>query len=554
MSIEKNSKFKIINFSLGLFFVIFSFIPAFYEIYHIKDLPKERIFVLEHNYMFDYNFYLSRIRQGQEGKWLVSEKYFNQPHAGSLFQIIYLYLGKIGGLFNLSPPAVYHLSRFVMGLVLLTLIGRYSLKLFPGFWGVICFLIIVTSGSFPILVKVGEFFRFATYMGWWSVIDSLQRITFIPHVLLGQIILILVIWRFKENKTLRLFNLIMWGLIGFIAGIIFPPTLIVVYIFFGILSVVEFFQNRRINSLKEWVGRKIIPRAVFTVFSFPSLIYLKLMLGVSPWNALALFDIEHRIILPYREYALALGPVLPLGIIGLILAVFRREKKFMFSLAWILGIAILFIIFENVPEQSPSRFTEALIHVPLGIMTTYFFYTIYYFTKSSLMKRIVGFFISIIIILGFSVMVSMVLWLCDQAYGKRVGTWQVPVGTQIVYPLKDFMEGVIYLRDNTPKKSVVLGYITAGNFIPAYAGNYVYLGHANTPRENDKEKIAAGFFSGKMTQEEAKNFLTREKISYIYFGPQEKEIGGLTDLTSVYSFLMPIYQNNKVVIYRFKNL
>lgn len=155
-----------------------------------------------------------------------------------------------------------------------------------------------------------------------------------------------------------------------------------------------------------------------------------------------------------------------------------------------------------------------------------------------------------IIVMGIGVMLSMTLWLTDQVRGRREGTWLVPIGAQIVYPLKDFMNGVYFLRDNTNRNTVVLGYVTAGNYIPAYAGNFVYLGHANTPDEDGKEKIASRFFSGKMKQEEAKEFLQKERISYIYFGPQEKELGGVQDLQAVYPFVTSLYQNKHVIIYR----
>ena len=51
---------------LSLLFTLFSFTPTFIEIASRFLVPKERAFLLEHNYLFDYNFYLSRIRQGYE--------------------------------------------------------------------------------------------------------------------------------------------------------------------------------------------------------------------------------------------------------------------------------------------------------------------------------------------------------------------------------------------------------------------------------------------------------------------------------------------------------
>ena len=145
----------------------------------------------------------------------------------------------------------------------------------------------------------------------------------------------------------------------------------------------------------------------------------------------------------------------------------------------------------------------------------------------------------------------MILWLTDQAYAKRLATWPVPLGAQLAYPLDDFMDGIFYLRDKTPQESVVLTYITSGNFIPAFADNYVYIGHANTPAESEKEEIAASFFKGEMSEEYVLKFLKKERISYIYYGPQERALGGPVDLREKYNFLSSVYSNKQVAVYKY---
>ena len=624
---------KKILFILSIFFVLFSFSPSLYEIYQAKNIPQERYFLLEHNYLFDYNFYLSRIREGTEGRWLVVEKYYNQSHQGSLFQVFYLWLGKLGGIVRLEPPVIYHLARILFGLTFLILIGSYVKRFFKGRWWIISFIFAVTAGSWPILVKTGPsadgFWRFATYMGWWSVVDSLQRITIMPHILFGQIFLLLFIWRFSDklSKTkiktifskgpaapfdslrslrasasrdkkvyperneghlarvthsffcfnsidsLKSLEILMWGLIGFVVGIVFPPTLIVVYTVFAILTFWEFILLMRSNlyggstSIVGWVKEITVARIVFILLSLPSLLYMQLMFRILPWSALALFDVQHRMPLPYKEYFLALGPMLPLGLLGGLVVLGRfiklgrleeREKIVMPVIAWIIAVFLLFAIFEKVPTQSPLRFTEGAIHIPLGILAAYFLSSVWRwdrfhkFSRSlEFMKRMaIGIVTTVIILMGLGVMGSMVGWLTDQGFSKGKGTWLVPLGAQLVYPLQDFMEGIYYLRDNTDKNSVVLGYITAGNYIPAYAGNFVYIGHANTPDEDGKEKIAARFFKGEMKEEEAKEFLQRERISYVFFGPQEKEVGGVRDLKGIYPFLFPVYNNKEATVYK----
>ncbi len=555
-------------FLLAALFAIFSFSPSIYEISRKDAIPKERYFVLEHNYLFDYNFYLSRIQEGLSGRWTVVEKYYNQPHQGSLFQIFYLLLGEAGRVFNFTPPVIYHGARLIFGFLFLAAVGYYISTLFTGYSQVVTFLLVVTSGSWPILVKAGNFWRFATYMGWWSVVDSLQRITFLPHVLFGQLFILVFILVFgrhslKLPKSLKLLQWIAWGLVGFVAGIIFPPTVIVLYGIFGVLSLLEIidvwtftFDKKGQQILLDWFFEKGLPRLIFLVLSSLSLLYVTVMFKVLPWSALSLFDIQHRMGLSYNEYFMALGPVLPLGILGGIAVILRREKKLFPAVSWVAAVFILFRIFENVPTQSPLRFTEAAIHVPLGILTGYLAYLIWKAAGKlhKPLQRVVrvgeSIFLFLMILMGLGVMFSMVMWLTDQAKAKAAGTWPVPIGAELVYPLKDFMNAVFYIRDNTNQNSVVLGYVTAGNYIPAYAGNFVYIGHANTPDEDGKEKIAARFFSGKMTPEEAKTFLTKERISYIFFGPQERELGGIQDLSTIYSNLSLFYKNSQVVIYK----
>ena len=488
---NKNSnKTKLILIFLSILFVLFSFSPTIYEIEQKSLLPSERYFELVHNYMFDYNFYLSRIREGYENRWQVVEKYYNQPHSGSLIQILYLYLGRIGNILQISPSVVYHAWRIIFGLSLLFLTALYIYRIFPSNWSILSFVFAVTAGSWPVLVRAGNFWRFATYMGWWSVIDSLQRITFIPHILYGQLILLGLIMRMtRVEGRLNYFNLLIWGLIGFTVGIVFPPTLLILFTFFVVYCLLEFFSsNFNLQAAKKWFRREILPKTVILFLSALSLIVMSWQLRDYPWKALSEFDINHRFIMPYKEYILAYGPFLLFAVFGFIQAIRRVERKLFGAVAWILALIILFAVFEFIPQQSALRFTEGAIHIPIGILSAYFIMELWQRARKLSGKRRVISRAVIMCVVGFSilmelgVMMSMSLWLKDQSDAKRMGTFKVPTGAQLIYPLKDFMDGITFIQENTKVRDVVLAYETAGNYIPAYAGNFVYLGHANTPQ------------------------------------------------------------------------
>ena len=76
-------------------FILASLVPTFYEISRAQDLHPDRYFELVHNFYTDYNFYLSRIREGREGAWTATEKYTSEPHKGSYIQVFYVWMGEV---------------------------------------------------------------------------------------------------------------------------------------------------------------------------------------------------------------------------------------------------------------------------------------------------------------------------------------------------------------------------------------------------------------------------------------------------------------------------
>ena len=127
----------------------------------------------------------------------------------------------------------------------------------------------------------------------------------------------------------------------------------------------------------------------------------------------------------------------------------------------------------------------------------------------------------------------------------------VPYPPQVMYPLTDFYNGLKWLENNTSHQTVVLSKITAGNYIPAYSGNFVYLGHSGeTPDYNNRSEKVNEFFSGNLLEKQALEFLKTENISYIFYGPQEKENSSKN--INIYSFLTSVYQSPFVTIYKIK--
>jgi hypothetical protein len=101
---------------------------------------------------------------------------------------------------------------------------------------------------------------------------------------------------------------------------------------------------------------------------------------------------------------------------------------------------------------------------------------------------------------------------------------------------------MIFIQDHTSRDTVILSETTAGNYMPVYSGNTVYVGHAGTVNTEQKEQIVSAFYSGRMGPAKGKEFLLSNNLHYIFFGPQESADGGITDLSRVYPFLSEIYR------------
>ena len=123
----------------------------------------------------------------------------------------------------------------------------------------------------------------------------------------------------------------------------------------------------------------------------------------------------------------------------------------------------------------------------------------------------------------------------------------IPQLPYVVYPDRQVMDAIFWLRDNTDHEAVVLTAETLGSMLPAYSGNTVYLGHGNqTVYFEQKMALMKRFYQGLMTRQEMKDFLQSNRLTYVFYGPEERQIGKLLPV----DFLAPVFQNDQTTIYQ----
>lgn len=505
----------------------------------------------EHIYTYDYNIYISKIRQGQEGRMSVVDKYDNHPEQKGVFlQMFYLTSGRITKIFNISPTATYQLLRIVMSVFWISTIiflNIYFLRKMPLInLGVVISLI---TASFPVFYRF-EGQRWVTfYMNWWQELDIMKRISFIPHDVFNYMsiailsVLLTLTAKNKSNKYLSVICLLL-----FISVFIQPSSallFLVSWTLYHLISIVwsKSFEKERIISLIKQTS------VIFISVLIP-ILYIKTATSVYPWKSLLDFDQNNRLSVNIKEYILALGPVFFTGIAGLILVFFKKKQELLSLATWIMGVSILLILFKSFPYQSELRFIQTANHIPFAILSVYFLKYLLDRSKNLVTTYsvyiVIGFIIFLGVVQGFFSLKSQTQFINQRA----VATIPiVPYPPQVMYLMNDFYNGLKWLEANTDHKTVVLSKITAGNYIPAYSGNFVYLGSTGeTPDFERRTEKVNEFFSGNLPGEQALKFLKIENISYVFYGPQEKE-NNLKDI-STYAFLKPVYQSPLVIIYK----
>lgn len=354
-------------------------------------------------------------------------------------------------------------------------------------------------------------------------------------------------------------------------------------------------------TLKLWFVKHLFDRIVFGVISAPTIIYFSLLLSQYPWKRLVEFDVLHPTKFSFAEYFMAVGPMLPLGLIGIFVLILAGKwgvlSKMKYFAAWIAAWLTFLFVFDKIPQQSPTRFTQMVPQMPLGLFAGYLFYSLWrvgmeFFGNArplsknysasrneashpGISKKLpaqsserfsvpknpyLGAFLvkgSIvipfaIILTAFASMASSYMWLKDFVDHKLRATIPlVPHNAEVMYPMRDIVEGLVWLQVNTPRSAVVMTGMTTGNYMPVYSGNTAYVGHANTVRLEEKMAVVNNFYQQHLTVAEELAYIKASGIDYIFYGPEEYELGGgIEDLRTRYPQLVEVYRNPMVRIYK----
>ncbi len=307
--------------SLSLFSLALGLYPA---IHRYRTTPPDLVYVGTEFYSDDYSIYVSNILQGQNGRWTLLDKHTSELHSGTIIHNEYLLWGKLTKLFGINQIVSFHLARFIFGAVFLFLSYRLLLLVFPvsSLARLLSFFFLIFSASLPILKPALDVSN-RWHLSWLTEIDAAIRTTVLPHYLLGYIFFLLSgilllrsISAHSKQSSTRLFLYAV--LSGSLLALIHPVNLVTLdttlALFLILSTVLKFIHTRKFEIWDLGLGIS------FILLTSPPLLYLRSQFSVLPWSHMKQWENVtgfYSNLAPIREYALALGPIFFLGIIGI---------------------------------------------------------------------------------------------------------------------------------------------------------------------------------------------------------------------------------------------
>ncbi len=491
--------------------------------------------------------YIAKIRQGAEGKLLYQIPFTSEDHEGAFIGGFFLALGWICALTGLPVIWMWHLSRIAFGFLLLL-----SSYLFIAFFledkaqRLVCYLLTCLSAGFGwIVLLTGRF----SILG-FDLIDFKMpeahiffTILTFPHFALGaNLLLIIFILALLFYRTQRFKYVLLAGLAAFTVGIVHPFDILIVVSTLGGSLAVIFWRERRFPT------REALGTILLGLMALPPFLYYLYVFSTNAafatWAAQSGCPSPH----PFH-YLLGYGPLLILGLPGMLHRSRKADMERMLPLIWVVVVAVL----VYAPLMHQRRMVEG-VHVPLSLLATIGLYT-YYLPRlegSRTIRRIItlgrrsysprsmrNFIIYLVLMLTIPSNLYIVASLAATAF-------------QHPYPFfheRAENEAIDWLGRHTAPTDTVLSAYGTGSYIPSRINHRVFIGYwAETAQSEAKIAMVDRFFQEATPDSWREKLLDDYGIAYLFYGPRERVLGPFNPLGKTY--LSPSFANSLVTIYR----
>ena len=496
---------------LILIFLFQFFIYQYITLVPYINGPKDKTF----NPITSYDIgYISFIRQAKDGAWAIQENRTTAPAPRVYAYPLFVFLGKISAITGIDPVDMYFIAKIVGGLAVFFVVYWLVGEFFPQ--SVRIFAIILILG-----LEIGPWGSESSLFGQSAV----WRHFGLPHHTIGEALGLLFFYYFYKKRYVPLF------IFGSIASFVLLPYTIV-------LSMV----------LLVSLGARYLKASLLSLVAvgIPVLFYRHQFSLGPPWNG---FYAAEKLWYPTTEVL----------------------SRYFSSMLWYMPFFILFAFFvPRAWKKLSSTVQDISIVGVTWIVFPFLFLPILPYTGLPLANfRIIDtyvyFFAGVVAAVGFMAfsLINPRGWIRKVVIGVLIGTCGLSLVGTFLFARSDIQKrsmqwiniyvpndtwGAIRFFSTVAPDSGVLALQHMGDVIADYAPVRVYVGL--TPGYSDwngRVNLATEFYSGTLTNAQARAFLTENDISYVFYGQMEQFV---TKKSPLYpNVLTAVFQRGSTTVF-----
>lgn len=497
----------------------------------------------------DFLNYLSFIEQAKSGQFLFEGLYSSEPQPRVIFHLFFLFLGLVAKIFNLSSIFVFQLSRVTLIIIFLLVTYFFLGFIFPEKQKrKVCFLFICFSSGIGFWL-LGFLTTFGVSTILWDlwIVESVTFLTLFNHPLFILSLTMIIAIFFLILLALKNGN---WkyslaaGLIGLLLFQVHPYHFLTIFWVFGCFWLFLFLKEGKINQFL------LTNYLIFTLIALPSLIYYWWLTKVHWINTQRVIHGMSTIPEPnILNLVLGYGFLWPLVLIGLWYLVKKQLNQVgLFLTTWLLAQAI--ILFSPIPLR--IKLLEGF-HFIICIFATLGLFHLYQTLKTSrskILPRVIKFLTE-----PESRVLLLIIFILFFTFSNLYSLIYEAFYTSPVYISQAKIEAITWLKKNTPSESIIFSHYSekSGGLIPVFSIRKVYAGHwAETVAFRKKIMEIRWFFEKNNYDLAKKEFLKENKINYLFYSNEEKELGNFQPDEKFY--LKKLFENSEAKIYQVINL
>lgn len=465
---------------------------------------------------WDHNVYFSAIGWGKRGDLAFPNLYDTQSEKPMFVYTAYTLIGKLTGFLSISSSLTFHLSAVFLSLILGIIIWWFlGIFIKEKVEKIVSYIILIFGGGlgwlfFPQLVlpDLGQ--------PGFTLESAFRR----PHEAISSSLFFLTIGFFWLGIIKKKSKFLIMGTVStFLMSFFHPYSLLTLGVIFFVWNIIYWLRTRSTKYFSILIYLSLAGIGWFlsvgrSLISNPGFSGLMLQVQESPGPLLVM---------------LGWGIIFLLTLTGLFFSQKKEEDNFL-KIWFIFGWLILYL---------PFGFQRLLIR---GL----WFPTIILAVKciSWLTKKFNLNYITLVILAIFITSLTIFFMTFKRLNESPENRW--------IYLSADEGRIIDYLRLHGKDEQGVMASYRIANIIPAQTTKRVWAGHEfQTPDFNKRIEQVNKFFVGKMTNDEAQSFLTKTKTTWIFFGPDEKNISQSKDLK--YKFLKQVIKKKNAILYQRQN-